>query len=113
MIQTRKSLLSFSLLILYLVFFSYGTLCLFDHNLGDSHPLETPQSSSPYPYHGSKNSGDLLHTCSMVQYLLSLSLVSGFFLFLLALSTDLWGFSYEEIFYGILLFSHTSRAPPF
>lgn len=49
----------------------------------------------------------------MVQYLLSLSLVSGFFLFLLALSTDLWGFSYEEIFYGILLFSHTSRAPPF
>jgi hypothetical protein len=47
----------------------------------------------------------------MVQYLLSISLVSGFFLFLLTLTAELWSLSYKEIFYQAILFLYLSRAP--
>ncbi len=110
--SVQRKELFFFLFLLYLGFLGYGNLCLFDHLIDFSHPGEISDFSSSHRHHESKDSRSLVHSCLVIQFLLSTSIVSGLFLFTFAplISSCNW-IQYEKV-YRTPILSYANRSPP-
>lgn len=110
--RIQKKELFFLGLLLYLGFLGYGNLCLFDHSLDFSHPIENPDFPLPHQHHDSKDSRSLIHSCLVIQFLLYTSLVSGLFFIIFILFIYLCKLSQSETFYRTPIFPYANRSPP-
>ncbi len=112
MIPRQKSVFSFSLCILYLLFLSYGTVCLFDHRISSFHEEDPFHSSSSHQHGKSKGSKNLFHSCFVVQNLILTTLITEPFFLIFILIICYHEIKQVEKFYQISHLPYACRSPP-